>query len=105
MAVEWCAGTEEIPAASIQPAVSAPTDLISCRMGLSLAGSSVPVIRRNGSSMAPGGFFHRDEDVVAIGIDPFCEVAGLADALNGVELARTLAEKDARRLPGLGQNL
>jgi hypothetical protein len=35
MVEEWCAVTGEIPAASIQTAMSAPADMMSFRMGFS----------------------------------------------------------------------
>ena len=63
------------------------------------------LFRRNGKRVAPFGFFDGYEDVVAFGVDPLDQIAGGADALHDVELARALAEEDARRLPRPGQDL
>src|SRR5262249_37614204 len=52
--------------------------------------------------LAPLGLLDRDEDVMAVLILRFPVVAHLAYALDDVELARALAEEDARGLPGLG---
>ena len=55
--------------------------------------------------IAPDGFLHRHENVVALGVDALGVVAQNANAFDDVEFARPLPEGDARGLPRLGQNL
>src|SRR6516162_8289913 len=60
---------------------------------------------RNGNSVAPGRFLHGDKNVIALCIDSLGQIALDTYALHDIELARALAEEDARCFPWLRQNL